>query len=264
MSESDETKQQNSNVSINSHIYEGHVFHKRFRPTSHALRYSVFAFLVDLADLPTLHKTLRLFSHNRWNIFSLYDCDFGKSDGLSGEKYIRAALTDMNLGSQSVSIRMLCYPRVLGYAFNPLCTYYCYLNDGRLIAVIYEVSNTFGDRQLYPFAFDSISGEFLPHHSCDKEMYVSPFTPMKMQYDFRTQIPAKDLTVAIRLYDQDGTMLTANFSGHCQSLSDRRLLRNAIVYPLMTFKVIAGIHWEALRLWIKRLPWYSYNKKMAQ
>ena len=251
-------------MSINSRAYEGHVFHKRFRPTQHALRYSVFAILFDLDELPTLHKKLRLFSYNRWNVFSLFDRDFGTSPDLTGEWHIRDELTNMGLDSQSLSIRMLCYPRIFGYAFNPLCTYYCYDKKDCLMAVIYEVSNTFGDRQLYAFAFDSAAGEFLPHHSCDKEMYVSPFTPMKMHYDFRTQIPAEDLTVAIRLYDDEGTMLTASFSGQCQFLSDWRLLRNAIVYPLMTIKVIAGIHWEAMKLWLKRIPWYSYRKRMTQ
>lgn len=264
MSDNDVNELQASAMSINSQMYEGHVFHKRFRPTQHALRYSVFAILFDLDELPTLHKKLRLFSYNRWNVFSLYDRDFGKSAGIYGERHLRAELADMGLDSQSLSIRMLCYPRIFGYAFNPLCTYYCYDNDKRLMAVIYEVSNTFGDRQLYAFAFDSAAGEFLPHHSCCKEMYVSPFTPMKMRYDFRTQIPAGGLTVAIRLYDDEGTMLTANFSGQCQSLSDHRLFRNAFVYPLMTIKVIVGIHWEAMKLWLKRIPWYSYGKRMAQ
>jgi len=249
---------------FNSQLYEGYVFHKRFRPARHALRYSVFAILFDLDELSTLDKKLRLFSYNRWNVFSLFDRDFGKSAGLTGESLIRAELADIGLDSQSLSIRLLCYPRIFGYAFNPLCTYYCYDNEDCLMAVIYEVSNTFGDRRFYAFAFDSASGEFLPHHSCCKEMYVSPFTPMKMRYDFRTQIPAGDLSVAIRLYDDEGTMLTANFYGQGQLLSDRRLLRNAIVYPLMTIKVIVGIHWEAMKLWLKRIPWYSYGKRMAQ
>jgi len=110
---------------FNSQLYEGYVFHKRFRPARHALRYSVFAILFDLDELSTLDKKLRLFSYNRWNVFSLFDRDFGKSAGLTGESLIRAELADIGLDSQSLSIRLLCYPRIFGYAFNPLCTYYC-------------------------------------------------------------------------------------------------------------------------------------------
>jgi len=241
-------------------LYEGKVFHKRFRPKSHSLCYSVFSVFVDLDKLPDLGSKLRLFSYNRWNIFSIFDRDFAEGSPLCEKLDILQLLEKKGLKTAGLKVYLLCYPRMLGYAFNPLSTYYCFTDNGALAAIVYEVNNTFGDRQKYLFETDPIHNGFVPLHSCDKQMHVSPFTPMAMQYDFRTAFPGESLSVAIRLYDNDGTMMTANFSGKQNSLSDARLLRNALLYPFMTLKIIIGIHWEALRLWIKRIPWYHHSK----
>ena len=249
----------NVNLPENS-LYEGKVFHKRFRPKPHSLGYSVFSVFVDLDKLPELHRKLRFFSYNRWNIFSIFDSDFGKGAALQDKQDILAVLAEGGVDTDGLKVCLLCYPRMLGYAFNPLNTYFCFSTSGALVAIVYEVNNTFGDRQNYLFVIDPIRAGFVPLHGCDKQMHVSPFTPMAMRYDFRTEVPGDFLTVAIRLYDDDGTMMTANFSGTRNPLSDARLLRNALVYPFMTLKIIAGIHWEALRLWIKRVPWYHHSK----
>jgi len=257
-------------------LYEGRVFHKRFRPKTHSLGYTVFSVFLDLDRLARLDRELRLFSYNRWNIFSIFDSDFGAGAPLESKQDILGLLENDEVDTDGLKVYLLCYPRILGYVFNPLNTYFCYRQDGTLAAIVYEVNNTFGHRQNYLFvmdppvvsevdpevstAIDPICRGFVPTHSCDKQMHVSPFTPMGMRYDFRTEVPGQSLSVAIRLYDENGTMMTANFSGSRNPMSDARLLRNALLYPLMTIKVISGIHWEALRLWLKRIPWYHHSK----
>ena len=266
-------------------VYEGYVFHKRFRPRVHALRYSAFALWVDPLNLAQLANRNKLFSHNRFNLFSIRDRDFG-SHGLSG---IREELVDRlsipGDANHLAHVRLLCYPRLFGYAFNPICVYYCYRENGELMAIVYEVNNTFGERTHYPFLFsDELDSErakvpqddrtneeteaeeteadrnFLPVHGCPKEMHVSPFTPMEMQYQFKSRIPDEHLSMSIRLYDDKGTMLTASFNARQQPLSDASLLRILCLYPFMTLKVTLGIHWEALRLWLKSVPWFPHTR----
>ncbi len=244
-------------------LYEGVVFHKRFKPREHTLRYRVFCICIDLQELPQLHRSLRWFSYNRWNMFSLYDRDFGRGAGLSGRQDIDESLMALAIDPAEVSVRLLCYPRIFGYAFNPLCTYFCVSKNGQLRAIVYEVNNTFGERQLYPFAFEpaQVDTAAAAIHRCDKQMHVSPFTPPRMNYEFRTSVTDDKVSVAIRAFEESGTVLTASFAGNSQVLEDRHLLRNAMRYPFMTVKVIAGIHWEALKLWIKRVPVFPHTPK---
>ena len=264
-------------------LYEGQVFHKRFRPKTHSLRYSVFAFWVDPLKLTKLSHANKLVSHNRFNLFSIYDRDFAGGNLADVRNYLREQLEPLGDVDGLAHIRLLCYPRIFGYAFNPICVYYVYSASSSLIAVVYEVSNTFGESTSYPFLVDSGSAATEPMepladeaenpvrmqqkqlcnsvklHGCAKEMHVSPFTPMDMKYQFKLKIPDAGVLMSIRLYDCDGTMLTASFAGDRQALSDARLLRNVFLYPFMTVKVTAGIHWEALKLWLKKVPWFSHT-----
>jgi len=244
-------------------LYEGRVFHKRFRPAKHSLGYRVFALWFDPERIRELAGNNVLLSYNRFNLFSIYDKDFGEGASLPSLQDIRTTLTQAGLGidpMETISVRLLCYPRIFGYAFNPICIYYCYNSSGSLIALVYEVNNTFGDRQCYAFAVDEGADSGNPGiapHQCDKAMHVSPFTPMDLSYQFNAIVPGERLSIAIRVFNDDGTMMTANFKGSRHALTVSRLARNAVYYPLMTLKVIAGIHWEALRLWIKKVPWFA-------
>ena len=144
-------------------------------------------------------------------------------------------------------------PRILGYVFNPISVYFCHRADGSLGAILYEVSNTFGERHSYLIPVEA-SAEGQIRQRCDKQLHVSPFIPMDVSYDFRVAPPGERVTIAIAETDAAGLLLSASFTGRREPLSDASLLRAFFTHPLLTLKVMGGIHWEALRLWLKGVP----------
>jgi DUF1365 family protein len=143
----------------------------------------------------------------------------------------------------------------LGYAFNPLSIYFCYRASGELALLIYEVRNTFGEHHSYVLQVKSgCSRSDVVRQSQTKQFYVSPFMEMKSSYQFRISQPGEQAKVSIIQTDQKGPMLAAAFCGFRRSLTTRALLIASLTIPLFTFKVVAAIHWEALRLWMKGVP----------
>lgn len=226
--------------------------HARLGQLRHRFVYRVFSVCVDLDELPALGRRLRLLSHNRWNLFSLHDRDFGPRDGRPLKPWITEHLAAAGIEARGGRVRLLCFPRLLGYAFNPLSIWFCYDGDERLVAVLYEVSNTFGEAHGYllPVATDRAPGEIF-EQQCEKQLYVSPFMDMDATYRFRLGEPGERLAVRIDLENAAGRGFVAAHTARRRVLSDATLLRACFAYPLMTLKVIAGIHWEALRLWRK-------------
>ena len=233
-----------------SALYSGRIMHRRLRPRLHQLRYRVFSLLLDLDELDALDRSLRLFSRNRFNLIAFHDKDHGDGSHeplrAQVERLIRAAgLTDV-VGP----IELLAMPRVLGFVFNPISLFFCRRSDGALIAILYEVSNTFGERHTYVMP---VVGEgTIVRQGCEKRFHVSPFLPMRLHYAFRVKPPGKDLLVSINVLDPKGSILVAVQSGKRRELSDAMLARTFFTHPLMTWKVVAGILWEAARLLLKR------------
>lgn len=234
---------------MQSALYVGSVAHRRLRPTSHRLRYRVFSFLIDLDEQNLLAKRLRFFSLDKFNLFSFRARDHLSGDGADLRTQVEAILREAGMEPDGGAIRLLTMPRVLGYGFNPLSIFFCYRADGALRAILYEVNNTFKQRHCYLFRVDRAQG--LLAHSCDKEFYVSPFMAMDLTYDFRIRPPDETYSISIRVADAGGAMLNATQTMGRRPLSDLELLRVSFTHPLLTLKVIAGIHFEALRIWMK-------------
>lgn len=233
-----------------SALYHGLVTHSRLTPRPHRLKYRIFSLLLDLATLDEEAARLRLFSRNRFNLFSVYDADHG--DGCQTPlAWAQAQMQKAGLDIAGSRISLLTMPRLLGYAFNPLSVYFCYGSDRTLAAILYEVKNTFGQRHSY--FIPAAPGGGIVRQSCAKNFYVSPFMDMDLHYGFTVQPPAETLRLSIAVSNAQGVVLTAALTGRRAQLNDGSLRRAAVAYPLLTLKVIAGIHWEALHLWLKGL-----------
>lgn len=245
-----------------SALYAGQVIHRRLAPCSHAFSYRVFSLLVDLDELDCLHNRFRLFSVNRWNLFSFFERDHGARCNGDLKRNIASLLSDAGIDIEGGSIRLLCYPRVLGYVFNPLSIYYCYRRDGRLAALLYEVTNTFRERHRYLFQIGP-EDRVLHRHSCAKSLYVSPFIGMDARYRFAIVAPGDKVVVAIRESDAAGPVLNASFNADRVVMADGTLARFALRYFLMSFKIIGGIYWEAFKLWRKGLRVHSHKPRQT-
>ncbi len=233
-------------------LYFGEVMHARLKPMGHRFSYRVMSLLIDLDRLDAADRQSRLFGVNRAALYSFNEKDHGERDGGSLRQYAqrRAAEHGIDLGGGRVLL--LCYPRLLGFTFNPLSVYFCYRADGALALMIYEVRNTFGD--IHAYVLPVQPGELSPagiRQQQDKLFYVSPFLDMPMRYHFRVSPPGPEVKLRILETDRAAPMLAATFHGRRRELKSAPLLRSLFALPLVTFKIVAAIHWEALRLWIK-------------
>lgn len=206
--------------------------------------------LLDLNELDSMHRRLKWFSYNSFNIFSFHDRDYGPGTNEPLRPWIEHYLNQAGIDLEGGKIQALCLPRIFGYVFNPITVYYCYHRAGRMQAVLYEVSNTFGQRHSYLVAVGN-GPDGLYRHSCDKRFFVSPFIEVSGHYEFSVKQPTDELYLHIRQADDDGPMLDAWINGKKTPISDRSLLLCLIRYPLLTLKVIGGIHWEAVKIWLK-------------
>lgn len=233
-------------------LYFGRVSHRRLTPRRHAFAYRAFYLLLDL-DRPDRHT--RLFSRNRANILSFHDADHLRIGTGTLRERVDALLVQSGFDPAGWKILILCLPRIFGYVFNPLSVYFCYGADGKLGCLLYEVNNTFGQRHTYVIPVVPLPGneDAVVRQACRKAFYVSPFMDMDMTYRFRILAPAERVSVGVVVGRAGQTVLSTLFSGHRRPLSDHSVLRAIFAYPLLSLKVIAAIHWEALRLWAKGL-----------
>ena len=243
---------------MNSCIYNGVITHKRFKPVKHFLKYKTFSFFIDLDEIEKLDKDNLIFSYNRFNIFSFYNKDHGERDGKSLKVWILDNLRKFNIDENVNKIKLLCYPRIFGYVFNPLSIFYCYENN-LLKAIFYEVKNTFNEQHTY--IFKTNSNEKI-EQKCKKKFYVSPFMDMDTYYDFKLLYPDEKLFVSIKQFDEEGDILTAVQTGERKEFNFKQFVINFFKYPLMTVKIISAIHFEALLLWKKGAIYRSRDKKI--
>jgi len=231
-------------------LYHGLVAHRRLRPVGHRFAYRVFSMLFDVDRIDDLARGSRWFSRNRFNLFSFHDADHSFDEGAPVASSVRELLRSRGYRGDG-RIELLCYPRILGYVFNPLSVFYCHDAAGRLEAVLHEVRNTFGGRHAY--LLPAAEGAGVIRQSTDKRFHVSPFMDMDHVYDFRLTRPGETLSISINQSDAEGPIFRASFAGSAEPASDAALLKAFFRHPLMTLKVIAAIHFEAARLFLKGL-----------
>ncbi len=233
-------------------LYFGEVMHARLKPVGHRFSYRVMSLLIDLDRLEAADRQSRLFGVNRRALYSFSEFDHGERDGSGLRLYAQRRAAERGIDLTGGRVLLLCYPRLLGFTFNPLSVYFCYGADGRLALLIYEVRNTFGDIHAYALAVkpDEISAAGV-RQTQDKQFYVSPFIEMAMRYHFRVSPPGPRVKLRILETDREGPLLAASFNGRRSELTTVALLRSFFALPLVTLKIVAAIHWQALRLWLK-------------
>ena len=176
------------------------------------------------------------------------------------EDWVKQNLKIIGILKKSVKIRLLCYPRIFGYVFNPLSIFFIYDENDHLISILYEVKNTFGEQHTYVFKTEN--GGNLIENSCNKKFHVSPFIEMESKYFFKILIPGNKLSVIINQRDDTGKLLYASQDGIKKKLNNKNLIISYITHPLMTFKIIGAIHYEALKLWLKGIKFVKKKLKI--
>ena len=245
-------------------LYVGDVMHARLKPVGHRFSYRVMSLLIDLDRLEVADRQTPLFGVNRRALYSFHEADHGDRDGSSLRLYAQRCAAEHGIDLTGGRVLLLCYPRLFGYTFNPLSVYYCYRADGQPALLIYEVRNTFGDIHAYvlPVTLGDISPAGI-RQTQDKRFYVSPFIEMTMRYHFRVMLPQDRVKLRILETNSEGPLLSATFNGQRRILTTRELLRSFFSLPLVTLKIIAAIHWEALRLWLKGVRLVPHPGKTA-
>ena len=244
---------------MNSSIYNGTVIHKRFKPKIHFFKYKVFSLLIDLSDLNYLNKKISFFSYNSFNLISFFDRDHGVRDGSSLIDWVKKNLIENNINSENIKIKLLCYPRIFGYVFNPLSVFFVYDHHENLISILYEVKNTFGEQHTYVF---KAKNNNLLQHNCSKKFHVSPFIEMNCDYFFRILRPSEKISVVIDQYQLNEKILFASQDGKRVDFNSKELLKSYLKHPLMTFKIISAIHFEAFKLWMKGIKFIKKKFKI--
>ena len=247
---------------MNSRLYIGTVMHRRQDRHAYRFVYKVFNLLLDLDELPSLGRRLRFFSHNRFNLFSVCDRDHGPRDGTSLRPWAERYLLSHGIDLQGGRIRLLCLPRLLGYVFNPLSLWYCEHRDGSLRAVICEVRNTFGGMHHYLLAApDRGPMDWNAEHRVHKVFHVSPFIAPDMEYRFHLQEPGVWLRFHIDETHDGRRMFDASLSALQAPLTDGRMLLSSLHVPLLPLKVVAAIHWQALKLWLRGAKFFRMPER---
>lgn len=234
-------------------LYAGDVMHQRMKPVGHRFRYRVYSMLIDLDCLAEADRLSPLFSVNGRNLMSFHEADHLRgANQTSLRAHIDALLDEAGVDQPAARIELACYPRIFGRVFNPLSVYYAYDGQERLLALVYEVRNTFGETHTYVCKVED--GDMTPagiRQSRSKLFYVSPFVQMEARYNFRMNLPGAQLKWRILETDQSGPLLAATYNGCRRTMSTESILACLLQIPLLTWKIVGGIHYEALKLWLK-------------
>ncbi len=238
-------------------LYSARVMHRRLRPSPYRFVYRVFSLLLDIDRLPQAEALSSIFSVNRFNLLSFYERDHVPVAEMRLREWADQVLKRQGIDAAGVRIKLLCFPRILGFVFNPLSIWYCEDPAGRPRGVICEVRNTFGERHYYVLMPETGKSDWPVRQSHAKDFHVSPFIGMQAIYHFRLSRPAKRFSVLIRELESNRLLLVASQTGEALPFNTRNLILQLLRVPLQTLKVVRAIHWQALKIWLRGTSFHS-------
>jgi uncharacterized protein len=250
---------------MHSRIYKGWVRHRRLAPSPHQFSYRIFMLYLDLAELPQAFDRVPLWSARRRAPARFKREDYLGPTDVPLDQAVRDLVEARLSRRPRGPIRLLTHARYFGYCFNPVSFYYCFDEAGEhLDAIVAEITNTpWGERHAYVLDAAADAGR-LKRFAFDKHFHVSPFLPMDMQYDWRFNAPTRHLFVHMQNFRDGQPVFDATLALNEEAWRPAALVRLLAGFPLMTAKVIAAIHWQALRLWLKKTPVYDHPLKSAK
>ncbi|MCX2573035.1 DUF1365 domain-containing protein [Pedobacter sandarakinus] len=249
-----------------SAIYTAKVMHHRLAPKKHSFWYNVYMFYIDLDEIDDLAKRLRWFSRNRFNLFSFRDAEHLQlpkdhpNQTKNVRQHLEIYLKENGVDGANLRIKLLTNLNVLGYNFNPVSFYFCFDQQDQPVCCVAEISNTYREMKLFFFGKDALYGETFEKVTT-KYFYVSPFIDHDDKFDFHLKIPQQKLDIRIDDIDKSGNkFFTSTLKGDRKLISDAALIKSFLSIPLIPLQVMGMIHWQAFRLWLKKLPFHPKAK----
>jgi len=240
---------------MNSCLYECDVMHHRIEPKENHFRYRIFMCAFDLDEIDALAARIPFFSRNRWNLYTFRDSDHLPLGRATVKENLAEFLQQHGIRLPAdARITLVTLPRVLGYIFNPVSFFFCHEASGAPLCAVVQVGNTFGEMK--PYLLREPAGENYFRLITPKHFYVSPFSALDLAFDFKLRVPGETLDIHIDDRDGDRRVLLSALTGKRAPFTAAQLAWFTIKYPLITLKVIGLIHWHALLLWMRRLPWH--------
>lgn len=247
-----------------SAFYTGWVRHRRFAPASHSFRYKVFMAYLDLDELDEVLSLTPLWSARRFAPARFKRSDFHGDPKVPLKEAVQRTIAQQTGVLHDGPIRMLVNLRYFGYNMNPLCTYYCFDRDEQQLKfIVAEVNNTpWGEKHAYVLQCEI--GTKKQAFDFEKLFHVSPFNPLAMQYRWLSSTPENNLLIHLENWQEGKKITDATLRLQRQPLNASIMNRMLIRYPLMTVKVVASIYYQAIRLWLKKVPYFAHPHNVPQ
>ncbi|MBK8394626.1 MAG: DUF1365 domain-containing protein [Leptospiraceae bacterium] len=238
---------------VNSSLFECKVIHNRLSPKKHAFSYGLFTFCIDLDEVEELDKKYIWFGNQKWNLFSFFPSDhFQYGDDSDFKNGIISYAKENGCAEEITKVILVTHLRILGYTFNPVCFYFLYNRENLPVCTLIEVHNTFGEMK--PFVALNQNGDYRFYLKTTKHFYVSPFFELDTEFEFRLNPPSDKLKIHIDDYKDGEKVFLSTYIGNKKPLTNWNLIYYFLKYPLLTLKVISLIHWQAMLLYLKKIP----------